>query len=214
MSEDTNSLIERLAREAQPVKPLAPPLVRAGLFVAAVVATMAGLVAIGGQPAETLSHLLDMPFAAELVGAVIAGIAAIVASVMMSIPGRSSAWVYLPVPGLLLWLGGGGVECYREVAAGFEARSLFASGDCFWFIVTAGLPVAGAAYFLLRRTVPIHLFTVTALAGLGAALLAAALLQFMHAHGTNPIDFATHVIAVAAVVFFATVAGRAGLKRA
>lgn len=214
MSEDTNSLIERLAREAQPVKPLAPPLVRAGVFVAMVFAVMTGLVAIGGHPDDTLSHLLDIPFAAELAGAVIAGVAAIVAAAMMSIPGRAAAWIYLPLPGVLLWLAGGGVECYREMAAGFEARSLFASSDCFWFIVTAGLPVAGAAYLLLRRAVPIHLVPVTALAGLGAALLAAALLQFMHAHGTNPIDFVTHVVAVGAVVLFMMVLGRAGLKRA
>lgn len=214
MAEDTNSLIERLARGAQPVTPLAPPLVRAGVFVAVVVAVMAGLVAFGGHPAETLSHLFGMPFAAELAGAAFAGVAAIIAAVMMSIPGRSAAWIYLPVPGVLLWLAGGGVGCYREMAAGFEVSSLFASRDCFWFIVSAGVPVAGAAYVLLRRAVPIHLAPVTALAGLGAALLAAALLQFMHAHGTNPIDFATHVVAVATVVLFMMVLGRVGLQRA
>lgn len=214
MSEDTNSIIERLAREAKPVKPLAPPLVRAGAFLAVVIAVMGAFVAFGGHAADTLSHLWDMPFAAELAGAAIAGVCAIIAAVMLSIPGRSEAWIYLPLPGVALWLVGGAVGCYQEVAAGFEGRSLLASSDCFLFIVTSGVPVAGAAYFLLRRAVPIHLLPVTALAGLGAALLAAALLQFMHAHGTNPIDFATHVVAVAAVVVFMLVLGRFGLKRA
>lgn len=214
MADDTNTLIERLANDARPVKPLAPPWLRAFVFVAAVVAVMAGLVATAGDPAETLAHLLDMPFAAELAGALYAGVAAIVAAVMLSIPGRSEAWIYLPLPGIVLWLVGGGIECYREMVAGFEVQSLFQSRDCFLFIVGAGLPVAAAAYVLLRRTVAVHLLPVTALAGLGAALLAAALLQFMHAHGTNPIDFVTHVVAVAAVVVFMVTAGRFGLRRA
>jgi hypothetical protein len=211
---DTDALIERLAREAKPVKPLMGPLWRGGIFVAAVLAAMTALVVWGGHPEETLSHLLEMPFAIELAGAALAGIAAIVAAVVIAIPGRSAAWIYLPVPGVLLWLVGGGLECYQALAAGFEVQSLLQSRDCFFFIAGAGLPVAGAAYFLLRRTVPMQLLPVTALAGLGAALLAAALLQFMHAHGTNPIDFASHVAAVAAVMLFMIVLGRAGLKRA
>jgi hypothetical protein len=214
MPEDTNALIEKLARDARPVKPLAPPLVRAAVFVAAVLAAMGAFALYAGRVSEAFTHLSEMPFAIELAGALIAGIGAIVAAVMMSVPGRSESWIYLPLPGILLWLIGGAIECYGDVeAVGLTARSLFASRDCFIFIVAAGLPTAGAAYLLLRRAVSIHLLPVMALAGLGAAMLAAVLLQFVHAHGANPVDFATHAVAIAVIMFVMMTAGRIGFKR-
>jgi hypothetical protein len=214
MREDTNTLIDRLAQEAAPVKPLAPPLLRAGAFVAGLGVVMAAFAVFSGHVEETIAQLASLPFAAELAGAVIAGIGAIVAAVMLSIPGRSRAWVWLPVPGIALWLLGGGLECYRQVATlGYVPTSLFASSACFTFITTVGLPTAAAAYVLLRRSLSVDVARVTALAGLGAALLAAALLQFIHAHGTNPVDFGTHVVAVVMLMLFAMTAGRLAFGR-
>ncbi len=206
---DTDELIETLAQDAKPVRPLAPPLLRAGLLLAVLFAAMGALVAFGGHVEETLAHLARMPFTLELVGAVAAGVGAIVAAVMLSIPGRARAWLYLPLPGLALWLAGGGLECYRQVEElGYVPTTLFASQDCFVFIVSAGLPAAAAAYIFLRRHLSVDAVRVAALAGLGAALLAAALLQFIHAHGTNPVDFGTHVIAVVLLMLTAMAVGR------
>ena len=214
MSDDTNALIERLANEAKPVKPLAPPLLRAASFLAVVLAVMGGLAITGGEAAGTLAQLSETAFALDLLGALVAGVCAVVAAVMMSIPGRSEAWVYLPLPGVVLWLIGGGLECYQFVDAhGLGARSLLASRDCFVFIIGAGLPTAGAAYLLLRQTVSIHVVPVMALAGLGAAMLAAVLLQFVHVHGANPVDFATHVVAIAMLMLVTMAVGRYGLRR-
>lgn len=206
---DTDELIETLAQDAKPVRPLAPPLLRAGLLLAVLFAAMGALVAFGGHVEETLAHLARMPFTLELIGAVAAGVGAIVAAVMLSIPGRARAWLYLPLPGLALWLAGGGLECYRQVEElGYVPTTLFASQDCFVFIVSAGLPAAAAAYIFLRRHLSVDAVRVAALAGLGAALLAAALLQFIHAHGTNPVDFGTHVIAVVLLMLAAMAVGR------
>jgi TctA family transporter len=133
---------------------------------------------------------------------------------MLSIPGRPQAWAYLPLPGLALWLIGGAFECYEQVAdLGYAPTSMFASRDCFLFIVTAGLPAAAAAYIFLRRHLSIDAVRVTALATLGSALLAAALLQFVHAHGTNPVDFATHIVAVILLMLFAMTLARFDARR-
>jgi hypothetical protein len=210
MREDTNALIDRLAREAQPVKPLSSPWLRAGVFLAGVVSVMAIYAAFGGHVEETIAHMPSMPFAAELVGAVLAGAGAIVAAVVLSIPGRAHAWTLLPLPGIALWLFGGGLACYRQVTElGYVPTSLFASSDCFTFIVTIGVPTAIASYLALRRSLSLDIVNVAALAGLGAALLAAALLQFIHAHGTNPVDFGTHIVAVVLLTALAMTAGRA-----
>jgi hypothetical protein len=211
---DTGKLIEDLTTDAKPVKPLASPLLRAGALLAVLLAVMAGFAAFGGHVTETLAHLASMPFTLELGGALLAGVSAIVAAVTLSIPGRSRAWAYLPLPGLALWLIGGGLECYRQVEdLGYVATSLFASRDCFIFIVSAGLPTAAAAYIFLRRHLSIDAVRVTALAALGAALLAAALLQFVHAHNTNPVDFVTHVVAVTLLMLLAMTIPRFDTRR-
>jgi hypothetical protein len=71
------------------------------------------------------------------------------------------------------------------------------------------VPTAIASYLALRRSLSLDIVNVAALAGLGAALLAAALLQFIHAHGTNPVDFGTHIVAVVLLTALAMTAGRA-----
>ncbi len=203
---DTDELIEDLTQDAKPVKPLAAPLLRAAALLGALLAVMTAFAAFGGHVTDTLAHLTHIPFTLELAGALMAGVGAIVAAVMLSVPGRAQTWAYLPLPGLLLWLAGGGLECYRQVAdLGYAPTSLFASRDCFIFIVSAGLPTAAAAYLFLRRHLTIDAVRVTALAALGSALLAAALLQFIHAHGTNPVDFATHIVAVTLLMLLAMV---------
>jgi hypothetical protein len=209
MREDTSRLIDRLASEAKPVQPLQAPLLRAGLLLAAVLTAMAAFAGLNGHAGEALTHIAHLPYSSELIGAALAGISAIVAAVMLAIPGRSPNWVYAPVPGLILWLIGGGLECQRQIAElGYVPTTMFASRDCFAFILGAGLPTAVAVYLLLRRSLAINTTRVLALAGLGAALLAATLLQFTHAHGTNPVDFGTHVVAVALLTFFAILLSR------
>ena len=211
---DTDKLIDELSRNAKPVKPLASPLLRAAALLAAIITAMTAYAVFGGHVSETIAHLSNARFALELVGALTAGIGAIVAAVMLSIPGRSHAWAYLPAPGMILWLVGGGLECYRQVGElGYVPTSVFASSDCFIFIVTIGLPTAVATYIFLRRQLTIDAVRVTALATLGAALLAATLLQFVHAHGTNPVDFVTHIVAVTLLMLIAAALARIEFRR-
>ena len=203
MREDTKTLIDRLAGDAAPVKPLRAPLLRAAAFVATLISAMALVATLRGNVAAALPHFAQMPYDAEHIGALIAGIGAILAAAMIAIPGRSPNWIYLPLPGIVLWLLGGGLECYQQIAGGYVPTSIFASKSCFRFIVGVGIPTAIATYVFLRRNLAINAARVVALAGFGAALLASALLQLVDAHGTNPVDFATHIAAVALLALVA-----------
>ncbi|MEQ1865715.1 MAG: NrsF family protein [Micropepsaceae bacterium] len=215
MGNDTDDLIEKLARDATPVKVLPSPLVRASVFVVLALAAMSAVAAFAGDVGGTLSKLSDLWFAGSLAGALIAGVAAIISAVVLSVPGRSESWALLPLPGMVLWLASSGAECFQSVAAsGWGDGNPFASAACFRFILIAGVPLALGIYFLLRRAVATNLVAVTALGGLGAAMLAAALLQFMHAHGANPVDLATHVVAVALLMIVMMTLGRSALRRA
>lgn len=209
MREDTKSLIDRLAHEAAPVRPLRAPLLRVLTFLGAVGAVMFGAAMLRGGIASAFPHFANPAYGTELFGSFIAGIGAVVAAAMIAIPGRSPNWIYAPVPGLLLWIIGGGLECYDQVAdLGYVPISLFASKRCFAFIVSVGIPTAIATFVFLRRNLAVNAARALALAGLGAALLAATLLQFVDAHATNPVDFATHIVAVALLAFLAMLAAR------
>lgn len=211
---DTEKLIDELSRDAKPVKPLASPVLRATALLTAIIAAMAAYAAFGGHVSETIAQLSNTLFALELVGALTAGIGAIVAAVMLSVPGRPQAWAHLPLPGIILWLVGGGLECYRQVdELGYVPTSMFASSNCFIFIITVGVPAAAATYVFLRRHLAVDAVRVMAMATLGAALLAATLLQFVHAHGTNPVDFGTHIIAVTLLMLFASAIARFEFRR-
>ena len=213
MREDTDRMIERLAREARPVRPLPSPFARAAMLLGGVGSAMAAFAVFGGHASETFALLGDARFAAELAGSLIAGVSAVIAAVMLSVPGRSPRWLWLPVPGLALWVLGGGLGCYREVVElGYVPTSLFASRECLFFIVGAGLPTAVAIHLFLRRTLSVEVVQVLSLGAMGAALLAATLLQFVHVHGTNPVDFATHVLAVVLLMLAGMAAGRAGWR--
>ena len=209
MREDTDRMIERLSQEATPIRPLPSPFLRAAILLGGVGAAMAALAAVGGHTADVAALLRDPWFALELSGSLIAGISAIVAAVIFSVPGRSPSWLWLPAPGLALWMFGGGLGCYREIVeSGYEPTSIFDSSACFTFILSAGLPAAIAIYLFLRRALSVEVVRVLTLGALGAALLAATLLQFVHAHPTNPIDFATHIVAVVLVMLTGVVAAR------
>jgi len=210
---DTDELIDTLSRKATPVTPLWPPHLRAGAFLALVIAIMAAFAMFDGNVGATLSSFASAPSLAAFAGALITGVCAIVAAVMLSVPGRSDGWMFLPLPGALLWFVSSFVQCYQSVeATGWGTEGPFARMGCFEFISLVGLPVAAGVYFLLRRAVAINLAAVTAYAGLGSAMLAAALLQLMNAHPADPLDLASHSAAVIMLMTVMMTVGRRALK--
>jgi hypothetical protein len=214
MAEREQDLIDRLSRDAQPVRPLPPPLFRATLLLAALVAVMALTVAVAGKGAA-LSLSDDPVFLVSAASVFLTGVASVIAAITLSVPGRSDRWAWLPLPPALVWLIASAVECYQHIRLeGITDFSPFASRDCFLFITLAGAPIAVAIYLVLRRAIATSLLPVTALSGLAAATLANALLTFFHPHGTTPIDTLTHITAISLVMVVMMTAGRRALERA
>lgn len=212
MRETTSALIERLSSQAVPIKPLLPPWLRAAVLLVPVLGLMTAIAMLSGNPTRVTDHLSDPVFTMALAGSLLTGVSALFAAFMLSIPGRTESWGWLPLGPAAIWLTASTVQCYRHVEEyGIHDYSPFASADCFVFILMAGTPIAVATHFLLRRALSTNLIGVTALAGLAAATLAAALLAFFHPAGTNPVDFITHVVAVSALVLYMTTLGRSAL---
>ncbi len=210
----TEQLIARLAASAGPVRRLRPPVVRAGLWLLAVALVAGPAVLVLADAGATLHRWRDPWMALEMTGALLAGIGGVIAAFELSLPDRSRRWAWLPIPPLALWLGCTGAGCYGHwLQYGAADWELGEGANCFGFILGLGLPLGISLLVLLRRARPLAAAPVAAMGGLGAAAIAAFLLQFFHPFEITFLDLGMHAIAVAIVVATASLVSRLSPRR-
>jgi len=209
VAEATDRLIERLAADGAPVRPLRPPALRAALWLLPVGALAAlGILAFSDLQLFA-ERARDPKLAVELAATLLTGVAAVVAAFNLSLPDRSRLWALLPLPALALWITSSGYSCYRHwIAFGPEGWEIGESSRCFVFILAAGVPLGASLLLLLRRARPLSPLPVAALGGLGVAGIAAFLLQFFHPFDVTFMDLGVHLVAVALVVGMMSLLGR------
>lgn len=193
-------LIERLADDLRPVRPVSPAWLAAG-WLLVVIAFAVYLASMSDLHAmmRRLMGAPDMWLAA--VGSALTGVLAVVAAFITSVPGRSTRWALLPVPPLALWIWESGMGCTRGFHLPGVRDASFADGDhCFMFIVALSLPLSLLLMVLLRWTFPLRPNLTLALGGLAAAGTAATLLNFFHPYDATVSDLVFHAVAVALVV--------------
>ena len=209
MSErSTESLIAALSEDVRPVEPLKPPLRRASAWLLLVAAIGSVLIlALGG--AMTSGSWVES-------GAMLAtALLAIYAAFALSVPGAAPWWRLAPLPPLLLWIGLSGAGCYANLLAMGEAGwGSGVHGYCFFFIAGGGTLVGLPLLWLLSRARPIDPLPVALLGGLGAAALAAFLLQFFHPFPVTVLDLAFHLLGGLLIVGAATLLRRRALRPA
>ncbi len=200
-SPNDDRLIEALAAELRPVRPLRPPFLRAAVWLGTV-AVLAALLAVFsdlGAVGRRLAAAPDLYLA--VVGSVLTSILGAVAVFELGVPGRSRAWVLLPLPALLLWVGASGLGCLRAwLAPDTHVAVLGEARDCLVFIVSLSLPLAVVLFAMLRRAHALYPGLAAATGGLAVAAAAASLLNFFHPFDAAATDLAVHAVAVAGVV--------------
>jgi hypothetical protein len=197
MPPPTDQLILALVRDATPVRRLRPPLWRAlsWLAIVAVIATAATVAFINWQVFDARIRNPDLVM--EMTGTLLTGCLAVIAAFHLSLPDRSQHWALLPIPSLILWLSGSSMGCYRHWLANPTGDwTLGDSPHCFMFIIAVGLPLSVGLLWALRRARPISPMPVALVGGLGAASLAAFLLQFFHPFDITFMDLSVHALAV------------------
>jgi len=143
----------------------------------------------------------DPKLALELVGTLATGIAAVIAAFYLSLPDRSRLWAAAPLPFLALWLASSGYSCYHHwLTFGPDGWQIGESAECFTFILGASLPIGISLLLLLRRARQLTPTSVAAVGGLGAAGIAAFVLQFFHPFDVTFMDLAVHAVAIGIVV--------------
>jgi hypothetical protein len=198
-----DELIDRLAADAKPVRPLASPLKRA-LKTLALLALGGGIAVLARGDAERLLARYagrEGIMALELAAMLATGVLAVTAAFFVSFPGRSRRWLLAPIPPFLLWLFLSGLGCYGDwVRNGPTGLELGHSLDCLLFILATSIFLAPLLIWRLSRAAPIDPLPVALLGGLGIAALAAFLLNFFHETDVTVIDLAVHLVAILLVV--------------
>jgi hypothetical protein len=197
----TEQVIEQLAAELEPIKPLRAPGARAVIWLALVGCAAAIVILSYAHRDSALARLAIPRIAIECAATGLTAIAAILAAFELSVPDRSPRWAWLPLPPLLAWLGASGLGCLRSgLLFHTHGTAIGESSHCFLFIVAVSVPLAVLLFAMLRRARPVNPIPVAAMGTLGVAASAAFLLEFFHPFDVTAIDLAMHLAAVAALI--------------
>ncbi len=167
--------------------------------VAAVAAVLAGRADLPAVAAR-IASFADMWLA--VVGSVSTAALAAVAACVVSVPGRSRRWAWLPLPAAALWLGASGLGCLRATAilVVHPATLHQAMTACLPFILEFSVLLSVPLAVLLWWARPLRPGLVAGLGGLAVAAASASLLWFFHPFDASAEDLLVHVAAVLLVV--------------
>lgn len=218
MSErSTEALVAALAHEARAVEPLAPPGRRALATLAGLALGAVLLVLVAGDVDGLLGRYAGQErlMLLEMAAMLLTALLAVIAAFHLAVPGRSRRWLVAPLPAFAAWLALSGLGCVRDLGRlGPGGWAWGHGGDCLIFILGAGIVIGAPLLWRLSRARPIDPLPVALAGGLGAAALAALLLQFFHPFALTVIDLGIHFGAVLLVMLLAALSRRRTLSPA
>jgi hypothetical protein len=181
MSRDTDALIEELARQAGPVRRLAPAWQLVLAYLGLAVLVLAALALWRGVRPDLAARLGEASFALAVGGALLTGATGALAALMLAAPDRSRLWLALPLGSGALWLGAVGAGCLGGWVpldpAGISREELW---RCLTTVALTGTPLTLAMLALLRRACPLRPGLPLLAGALAAAGVTACALTVLH----------------------------------
>lgn len=213
MDDSNDRLIGALVADLRPVRPLPEPALRALIWLMLIAAVAVAIAMFADVTAmwRRMTAIPDMWLA--VLGSIATMATAAFAAFELSLPDRSRAWAFLPLPALALWVGASGLGCMRAyVLPGTHVAGIGEMRECLLFIVGLSVPLSAALIVMLRRAYSLSPPLTAAMAGLASAAAAATLLNFFHPFDAALVDLAVHAVAVLIVVAAARQVGRRTLQ--
>lgn len=171
-------LIQSLADDCDPVRPLPHPASRAIAWFVISLGYVAIVVGYMSLRPDFSAKIADPQYAVEVASAFLTSIMAAAGAFCAGCPGRLIWERLAPLPFILLWIGALAVGGWRDVNA-FGVAGLVAHSDiaCLPSIFAISIPPAILILLMARQAAPIAPFVTAGLAALAATSLAAAALR-------------------------------------
>jgi hypothetical protein len=178
---DTPTLIALLAQQARPVRQLRPPLQRAVLWLLLAAAILALFLALLGPRQDLWERLRDPLYFVSVIGALTTGVLAAIAAFELSLADRSTLWLWLPLPALLLWVSTIGYGCMAAwVAIAPGTVTLESMLRCLATLILTSLPLSLLLLVMLRHAAALRPILVSGHGALAVSGITATALSTFH----------------------------------
>lgn len=209
MRHDTTSLIDQLAAQAKPVRPLSSPLQRTVAWLGVILAIALLTVTLMGWRGAPPHDFTNTGGMWSWWGSVLTGMLAAYAVFQISVPGRAPAWAWLPLPAALVWFAGMSWGCMVQIQADGGVVALSAdSWHCALMITLVSTPMLLVMLLLVRHAGVVRPVPTAALAMLSAAGLSSAAVSLIHGHESALLTLVWHGGAVLVLSVAAWLSGR------
>lgn len=210
----TPDLIATLSANPPPVRRLAAPWLRAGLWLL-LAACVLVLIGISHGLRPDLAHALAQPrFVLGLAATLITGITAALAAFLLSLPDRSRHYALLPLPSLIVWLGTIGSSCLVHwVAIGANGMRMAEAASCLATLVLTSLPLSLVLIVMLRHAARLGPGLVLWMGSLSVAAFTACALALFHTIDASVMVLMWNIGAALIVALVARLSGARLLAR-
>jgi hypothetical protein len=208
---DTDAIIRALSEDARPVRPLAPPAVRALLWFVPALAAVVVVLAIHGIDAAQVGRAFSEPrLLVEELATLVTAVSATIAAFRSTIPGEDRRWFWVPFAGLAAWVAVAGAACVGDyVRIGDAALAIRLDTDCFLPGAIAGSLLTITMLIAIRRGAPMVPRLTLVLAGLAVAATVNLGLLVQHAGDVSIMLLIWHTLYVAGLAAIAGLAAPA-----
>jgi len=178
---ETNELIQRIAANSAPVRPLPAPGIRVARWLAISLPYIGAIVFVNPMRAGFAQALADQQFLLEQAAILATALAAAVAAFCSTIPGYNRKILLLPLVPLAVWLASLGEGCLRDwIGLGSDGLKVRPDWGCLPSAALIGIVPAIAMVIMLRRGAPIFPRAAIALGALAVAALGNFGLRLFH----------------------------------
>jgi len=193
---NTDELIERLAADLKPVRPLPLPWARTALWLGIALPYVAIVVWAKLTVIDPIHAANDTRFMIEQAATLATAVTAAIAAFRSAVPGFDMKILLLPMAPLALWLASVGHGCMQDwLRLGADGLAIRPDWDCLPMAMIIGIVPAATLIVMLRKAAPLYPRLTLALAALAVASIANFGLQVAHIHDASIMVLVWHLAA-------------------